>query len=169
MRARRGRDFPIRRTLVVMMGLAICASAAWAQENGICVTADVPEAFTLPDGSEHPAGRLTLCPVEALSPVTELHSVSVDGRGLRFAMSRRALAESYSGPRSEILFRRSADGGLVLVGYVVPFGTRSRSYAMTDWGRGGSSKKEPSVAAKDLSKTYGQTGAVRGPVPLTTP
>ncbi len=142
MRTARERKTPVHRALVVMMGLPICASAAWAQETGVCVTANVPEAFRLPDGSEHAAGRLTLCPLEALNPATELHSVSVDGAGTRLAMSGRTSAEDYSGPNSTILFQRAPGGGLDLVGYVVPFGNKSRSYVMNRWDRAGFRKPE---------------------------
>jgi hypothetical protein len=130
MRGRHDRNFPYRLAVILAVGLAACASAAWSQDRGACVTANVPEAFTLPDGSEHPAGRLTLCSLEAFTPAVELHSVSVDGRGARLAMSRRAAPEDYAGTRPTFLFRRGPDGALDLVGYVVPFGDKSWSYTM---------------------------------------
>jgi hypothetical protein len=124
------RNVPVRLASILVIGLAAGASASWAQDRGTCVTANVPEAFTLPDGTEHAAGRLTLCALEAFTPVVELHNVWVDGSGSRLAMSRRAVPEAYADTRSAFLFRRDPDGGLALVGYVVPFGDKSWSYTM---------------------------------------
>ena len=130
MRGRPHRIFPARLAVILAVGLACCASDSWAQDRGACVTAKVPEAFTLPDGSEHAAGRLTLCALQAFSPVVELHSVSVDGTGIGLAMSRRAVPEAYVNTRSTFLFRRAPDGVLALVGYVVPVGGKAWSYTM---------------------------------------
>ena len=124
------RNFPVRVAVLLAIGLAACASASWARDRGACVTADIPETFTLPDGSEHAPGRLTLCAFQAFTPVIELHSVWVDGTGASLAMSRRAVPEEYADTRSMILFRRSPGGALDLVGYVVPFGDKSWSYTM---------------------------------------
>jgi len=140
MRDRRERNFPVRFVATLVIGLAACASTSWAQDGGACVTANVPEAFTLPDGSEHAAGRLTLCALQAFTPVVGLHSVRVDGTGASLAMSRRAVPEQYADARSEILFRRAPDGALDLVGYVVPFGDRSWSYTMKRSDRNGFSE-----------------------------
>lgn len=142
------RNFPLRLSVALTIGLATCATASWAQERGTCVTAHIPEAFTLPDGSEHAAGRLTLCALQAFTPVVELHSVSVDGTGASLAMSRRAVPEHYADTRSEILFERTPDGALELVGYVVPFGGTSWSYTMWRADRAGFGEPESLAAAR---------------------
>ena len=130
MRGLRSPRTAARLALMVAVGLMACASVARAQDRGACVTAKVPEAFRLPDGSEHAAGRLTLCALQAFTPVIELHSVRVDGLGASLAMSRRAVPEEYADTRSAFLFRRSRDGALDLVGYVVPLGGKAWSYTM---------------------------------------
>jgi hypothetical protein len=56
--------------------------------------------------------------------------MSVDGTGIRLAMSRRTVPEAYVDTRSSVLFRRAPDGVLDLVGYVVPLGGKSWSYMM---------------------------------------
>ena len=150
MRARRDRNFPTRLLVTLVIGLAVCASASWAQDRGACVTANVPETFKLPDGSEHAAGRLTLCALEAFTPALELHSVWVDGAGARLAMSRRAVPEAYADTRSAFLFRRALDGALDLVGYVVPFGDTAWSYTMKRSDRNGFGETK-SVAAAPAS------------------
>ena len=130
MRGRRHRNSPVRLFVILAVGLACWASESRAQDRGACITAKVPEAFTLPDGNEHAAGRLTLCAVQAFTPVAELHRVSVDGTGVGLAMSRRTVPEAYTDSRPMLLFRRAPDGVLALVGYVVPEGKKAWSYTM---------------------------------------
>jgi len=116
--------------LMLVAGLGACSAAAWAQDTGACVSAIVPEAFTLPDGSVHAAGRITLCTHEVLSPAVGLHRLSVDGDGTSLAMSQRSRPREFDGARATILFRRVPGGPLDLVGYVVPFGKKAWSYTL---------------------------------------
>ena len=129
----------IRIALGVMLaiGLAACASASWAQDRGACITANVPEAFTLPDGSVHDAGRLTVCIHQALNPVVGLHRVRVDGDGDTLAMSHRSRAKEYTDIRPVLLFRHVPGTPLDLVGYVVPFNGMSWSYTLQRSDRNG--------------------------------
>jgi hypothetical protein len=148
---------------MLAVGLAACASASWAQDRGACVTANVPEAFTLPDGSEHAAGRLTLCALQAFTPVVELHSVWVDGTGVSLAMSRRGVPEEYVDTRSAILFRRAPDGILDLVGYVVPLGDKSWSYTMNRSARNGFSEPQSLATTRAALHTVTVEGSSTAP------
>jgi len=121
----------IPRVLVITLGLFNLVSVVGAQEKDACVLARVPEAYVLPDGSVHEAGRLTLCLTQTLSPVAGLHRVAVDGHTLGLARSRRALAESRDVTDPLVLFRRHA-GRLQLVGYVVRVDRKVWSYALAD-------------------------------------
>jgi len=121
----------IPRVLVITRGLFNLVSSVAAQERGACVLARVPEAYELPDGSVHEAGRLTLCLTQALSPVAGLHRVAVEGHTLGLARSRRALAESRDITEPLVLFRRHA-GRLELVGYVIRVDRKVWSYALAE-------------------------------------
>lgn len=113
----------------VAMALVATFSPSIAQDRGTCVTADVPEAYVLPDGSTHAAGRLTLCVIEAFTPVVGLHRIDAGVDGPRMAMSRRDTAGEYVGDEAQVVFRRSPDGGLRLAGYVLPNGGHPLRYA----------------------------------------
>jgi len=120
----------LRLATMLAVGLFAGATVAWAQDRGICVRADVPEAFTLPDGSVHAAGRIALCNHRAFTPMIALHRVWVDGDGATLVMSRRTAADEYRDNRPALLFRRTPDGALDLVGYVVPLDRKSWKYTM---------------------------------------
>jgi hypothetical protein len=114
-----------------VLGLALAASSASAQDRGTCVTAQVPEAFTLPDGSLHVAGKFTLCVHSALNPVAGLHRLSTDAEGTILVKSKRTLAREYADRQPVLLFFRPAPGEpLDLVGYVVPFDRKTWKYTL---------------------------------------
>ena len=116
----RTRKTPELLGLVLAAGVAACASPAWALSSRACVTAKVPEEFTLPDGTLHAAGRLTLCTLPAFTPVSGLHRVWVDGEGANFAMSRIVRSEASPDSPALMLFERSPGSPLEFVGYVLP-------------------------------------------------
>jgi len=116
--------------VILAIGLAFFVSTSWAQGHGICVTAKVPEAFTLPDGSVHAAGRLVLCSFKSLNPVVGLHRVWTDGEGASLVRIRRAQAAETAESRPVLLFQRAPGTLLDLVGYVLPDGGKSWSYAL---------------------------------------
>jgi hypothetical protein len=112
------------------IGLAFFVSTCWAQGHGICVTAKVPEAFTLPDGSVHAAGRLILCSFKTFSPVVGLHHVWTDGEGASLVRMRRTRSAETAESQPVLLFERAPGTLLDLVGYVLPDGAKSWSYAL---------------------------------------
>lgn len=120
----------IPKLVVITLGIVSAVSGVQAQDRGACVVAHVPEAYVLPDGSEHAAGALSLCLTQALTPVTGIHRVAVDGHALGMARSRRSLAEDRNIADPVVLFRRIGGGSLELVGYAVPIGGRVWSYAL---------------------------------------
>ena len=137
----------IPRFLVVTLGIFTFLGAIRAQELDTCVTARVPEAYTLPDGSIHEPGRLSLCLAENLSPVTGLHRVAVEGHTLGLARSHRSLAESRDVTDPLVLFRRR-DGRLELIGYVVRIDRKTWSYSLAD--------PEPQPARGELVAVLGR-------------
>jgi hypothetical protein len=116
--------------VMLAIALAFVVSNSWAQGPGICVTANVPEAFTLPDGSVHAAGRLILCSFKAFTPVVGLHRVWTDGEGASLVRIRRARVAETTESRPVVLFQRAPGTLLDLVGYVMPDGAKSWSYAL---------------------------------------
>ena len=130
MLGRRPQRTSIILAVALTMSLGSAVSESVAQGRGECVTSEVPEPFTLPDGTMHPAGRLTLCGVLALNPVTGVHRVWLDGTGASIVLTRRTRAEA--GPNSEpaFLFRRVQGAPLDLVGFVVSDGRQTWTYTL---------------------------------------
>lgn len=120
---------PTLRAVLLAVGLAASASNSWAQSRD-CVTSNVTRAFTLPDGSLHAAGRLTICTVEAFTPVVGLHRVWADDDGVSFVMSQFVPAEATADSRPVLLFRCVPGKPLDLVGYVTSSGRKSWSYTL---------------------------------------
>jgi hypothetical protein len=130
MRGHRNCKNRIPLAVMLAFGFGAFATAAWAQDSGTCVSANVPETFTLPDGSVHAAGRITLCTHQVMNPSVGLHRVWVDGDGASLVMSRRSRPNEFDGDRAVLLFRRVPGEPLNLVGYVVPFGHKAWSYTL---------------------------------------
>lgn len=116
--------------VMLVLGLAACASVSWAQDRGACVTANVPEPFVLPDGTLHAPGRITVCTQQVLNPVTGLHRMQVGDGACVMAMSRRSHAEARGDTRPVLLFRRTEGDPLEFIGYVLPHDRQSWSYSL---------------------------------------
>src|SRR6185295_994831 len=102
---RNGRDamtdrlLPVGRLLLLLVTttvivLSFCGVPfTHAAAAGACVSARIGSPFRLPDGALHPAGTLTVCQARMLSPVAELHVISVDRRPMGVFVSRRSRGE----------------------------------------------------------------------------
>ena len=112
-------------TLVGVLGLPALAASPLE-----CVSVRLDAPFRLPDGSVRPPGQLTLCDARAFSPVTELHSVLVNGASVGLFPSRRHANEIGLITAPQVLFERESEGTLTLVGYVVPSAGRSLSFRL---------------------------------------
>lgn len=122
-----------RGLLGVALGLMLVGTAtpiAASAKN--CVTVTVLDPLELPDGSIHPAGSLTLCSVRSLSPVAQMHLVSVDGIPVGYLLSRTGVSEGPGPLEPMVTFHRDRKGKLHLVGYAWPAGKRSRTYLLQD-------------------------------------
>ena len=106
----------IARLFVVALCLVAAQGAAEAA-RGVCVSAEIEEAFRLPDGSSYPAGKLTLCHHSDYSPVASFHRTKVDGMTVSMHMSLRGDSERGESDAPFIMFSRDADGTLLLLGY----------------------------------------------------
>jgi len=78
----------------------------------------------------HAAGRLVLCSFKTFSPVVGLHRVWTDGEGASLVRIRRARSAETSETRPVLLFKRAPGELIDLVGYVLPDGGKSWSYAL---------------------------------------
>jgi hypothetical protein len=116
----------IERTLLLSLLGVLCGPTAVAGDE--CLTVAVRERVELPDGSIHDAGRLTLCSGVALSPVTQLLRLSMNGSPIGFVMSRPGRAEAPTHAQPTFLFHRRASGALGLASYQVPDARGSRTY-----------------------------------------
>jgi hypothetical protein len=121
---------PILPALFAAVAFTAGMSVSWAQNRGDCVTSNVPESFTLPDGSVHAAGRLTLCTVQAFSPVVSLHRAWTDGDGASFVMSRVSRSEVQGDSSPLLMFQRVPGSRLEFVGYLWPAFPTSWSYSL---------------------------------------
>jgi len=128
-----------------LLGLAAVAIAtvlamplAWSGGSGRCISASLPEALILPDGSVHEAGLLRICLEREFSPVAGLHRAYVDGRAVGRFLSRAGRSEAVDDDRQPfIVLRRTGDGPLVLEGYADPDGDRYRTYLVEPVDRDG--------------------------------
>ena len=108
-----------------VLGLALFALAATGlfittpASAGFCTSALVEEVFALPDGSVHPAGRLTLC-AGGSSPVFALQRTFVDGRPVGMFTSRREVVEDAEDEGYYLIFHRRPGHPMELTGYSQP-------------------------------------------------
>jgi hypothetical protein len=142
MQGPRIRKLPSLLGVALAVGLAACASAALAQESGVCITATVPEAFTLPDGTVHGPGQFKLCTVQAFTPAIGVDHVWVRGEGADFEMSRMVATEARGDSVSVVLFRRVPGSPLEFAGCVLPTGGKSWSYTLGRSDRTGTAGRE---------------------------
>lgn len=121
--------------------LAIASSAlilpalsgpAHAESRGACITLEVESPILLPDGGVHPAGTLTLCHTMSLSPVSSLHKTFVGGYPVAMLASRKSSSEGGDRIAPHVLFSRTSEGRLELIGYVVPGAGRSVTYSLNE-------------------------------------
>jgi hypothetical protein len=107
----------------------LLSPAAWSGGSGRCISASVPEALILPDGSLHEAGLLRICLDREFSPVAGLHRAYVDGRAVGRFLSRAGQSEAAADDEKPfVVLRRDRRGALVLEGYADPVGGRLNTY-----------------------------------------
>jgi hypothetical protein len=119
-------------SLLLLFAALAPPSSANPHQVRRCVSADVDSPIVLPDGSRHPAGSLQICMSRAHSPVASIHETRVNGSKIGMYLSRTFLNEEPEPGNQDpyLVFRRDAEGGLVLQGYVVPEGQRMRTFLM---------------------------------------
>ncbi len=118
------------RRLVLAAALMLVATATTAEGRG-CYTAEVPGTMVLPDGSEHTSGLLRICTDQVISPVSNLHRISVGGRPVGMFLSLpRAIEEAVEGGTAQFIFKRGVSDELILVGYGVTAGGGRTIYEM---------------------------------------
>jgi hypothetical protein len=89
--------------------------------TGVCATATLEEPFVLPDGSEHPAGRLTLCRDGRYSPVSAMHRTFVNRMPVGIFNGREEQGAQLADDENYfMLFTRRSDRPLRLVAYSLP-------------------------------------------------
>jgi hypothetical protein len=118
----------VKRVAGALMVALACSAVALAGNE--CTSARVAEPFLLPDGSEHPAGKLTLCVSEHYSPVSYLHRTYVDGMAVGMHVSRHSVSEAPASESAYMLFNRGTDSKLRLVGFARPGREHMDLYAL---------------------------------------
>jgi len=114
-----------------LLGLiAISLHGVSAAGTGQCATTRVDEPFVLPDGSEHPAGIVTLCHDRKFNPVSSLHTMYVDHMPVGLFRSHPEVTDDANETGYFMLFARGADRPLRLVGYGLPGRGGSRTHVL---------------------------------------
>ncbi len=119
-----------RHTIYIALTALVMFFGAGSAFAGTCTSAVLEEAFVLPDGTERPAGTLTLCVERTFSPVQSLHRISVDGMPIGMALSRHSTTELPDARTPAMVFERAADDRLYLLGYVSPGRDQLKVFAM---------------------------------------
>lgn len=133
---------------VAVFALAATGGTALAAQ-GICIHASVPEAIRLPEGSEHPGGRIRLCLAGDFSPISSFHKTYVNGTPVGLFLSWRSTIEaSLSEPY--IVFHRESDGRLRLHSYVLASGGTMQMYRLQQSAGHGTGRSVPTAEGPDL-------------------
>lgn len=111
--------------ILIVLTLAAPADAAARR----CVSAEIADPLILPDGGEHPPGRLTLCVSQHMSPVRSLHEITIDRTTVGLHPSRRGSSEGGAEP-PYVMLARTADGRMRLSGFAVPTHGGMDTYAL---------------------------------------
>ena len=117
--------------VVVVVGLSPAASAAGRS----CVTAKLDAPLILPDGSEHPAGSLSLCKTRHESPVSTLYEAFVDKISVGLLQGHRVDTEASGEGPPYLMFLRDSAGRLRLYGFADPKRDGIEAFIMRPVGR----------------------------------
>jgi hypothetical protein len=117
----------------MVLGVLLLMVPASAGELGRCISADVPDAVVLPDGSTHAAGSLQVCLTSKESPVRGRHATSIDGKAVAAFQSELGMAEADALPGvAYFVFQRNDRTELVLLGYAANVSGKWRTYRLAD-------------------------------------
>lgn len=103
--------------IVAAATAALVLPVAFAQQRGTCIVVESPSAVRLPDGALAERGTLRLCVDRNLSPVTVMHTISVNGIPLGLYPARAERSEGSGLPHPLVAFTSRGDGTLALSGY----------------------------------------------------
>ena len=113
---------PLAITALLTAALLVPVSTGAAGPGG-CISAVIPDAIVLPDGSVHEAGKLRVCYSRDYSPVAGLHQTYINGRAVGMFISQHSATELTSDTdEAFFVFRRTGFGELELEGYAMPNG-----------------------------------------------
>lgn len=98
----------------VLLSAIVAVSAA---ADAPCLTVNLARPVIFPDGTERPAGQLTLCDWKTYTPVAQIHRSYVDGRPVQMLIGTRTANERSADEPAEVFFRADGNGRLELMGY----------------------------------------------------
>lgn len=148
-----------------LIGVLIVAFAGFAtvRAGGACISTVMPEAAGLPDGVSLSAGdTLTLCTMQAFTPVSTLHAAYINGMPVRQLLSRRGESEDQpAGPlRPFMIFESHEDGRLQLHGFATPSRDRLVTYTFENAPRTRAQRQAAAAARARGSALAGVVHAV---------
>ncbi len=114
-------------TVFVIAVLMTSQSPALAATDA-CISATLSDPILLPDGSEHPAGVLTLCQKGDYTPVASFHETYVNRVPIGLFLAQHCVSEGSAEDGPFMMFYRETDGRLRLYGYALPSRDRMTTY-----------------------------------------
>jgi hypothetical protein len=123
----------------VLALVALAAQPALSETRDACARFEIPWAMTLPDGTTHESGDMTLCLQQMWTPASGLHEIRIDGASSGLFMSRAGESEGLYSRSPLAVFERNGSADYRLVGYAWPDGDVMRTYMLHEFG------KKPSV------------------------
>ncbi len=114
-------------TVFVIAVLMTSQSPALAATDA-CISATLSDPILLPDGSEYPAGVLTLCQKGDYTPAASFHETYVNRRPIGLFLAQHCVSEGSAEDGPFMMFYRETDGRLRLYGYALPSRDRMTTY-----------------------------------------
>ena len=115
----------------VLLGAMLLAGAVQStQAGGGCVAVQLASPFLLPDGSLHPAGKLTLCTIRDYSPIQSFPELRVNGVAVGYVIGLRRGREGPPPADPLVYFRKTAAGELALIGYTAARGSKMITHVL---------------------------------------
>ena len=118
-------------TVLVIAVLMTSQSPALAATD-VCIIATLSEPMILPDGSEHPAGVLTLCQRGDYTPVASFHETYVNRAPIGLFLAHHCVSEASADKEPFMMFYREPDGKLRLYGYALRSRDRMATYFLEE-------------------------------------
>ena len=118
-------------TVLGVFALVLTSAPAVAYD-GDCATSTLEERFVLPDGSQHAAGKITLCRSQS-TPSVAMYVGYVDRAPIGLFYSHRGRAEAPTQTEPYMMFARDQQGLLHLYGLALPISSGMETFLFAEF------------------------------------